>query len=374
MSCFLVALSAWLALQAGMRRRRVTLVAASLFTLMLACATAFSFAIMIPAVVAFAFFVWVDTMGLRSAWWNTAGLLAGAIALPAAIFTALHLWTDIISTTITRSAAGLGAGVASVARSAWSWDGLLLALAGVGVVVAFGRERTWSTKLLLLTLVGAALLVPVYQAHLGTGYSMDKHMSAGTWFLAMAAGYGLANMIATARWKPLSAALIAVAFFAFPAITGLLYAITVFHLWPNSSTLVARVEQLLRRATRPILVSGSPGGPAYILENAVPQGLDWTRWSTSSSPTALRAGQFGIVVMELTSTINSALLPRETVSGDVRNLPAEILALSANNASLLAMVRGTVQSKHYQLQYVIPFTTSDPGKRSGLFAIWKHVG
>ena len=33
---------------------------------------------------------------------------------------------------------------------------------------------------------------PSYQAHLGTSWSMDKHMSVCTWFLAIAAGYAFA--------------------------------------------------------------------------------------------------------------------------------------------------------------------------------------
>jgi len=376
MACFFVTLSAWLAVQVGVRRGRYALLAASAVALMIACATAFSFAIMVPVVIAFAFFAWVSVMGTRRAIWYAAWLLAAAIAFPVGIATVLHLWTFVLATTVTRGSSGiggLGQGIAAVARSAWTWDGLILVLAAIGVVAAFAGGRHWSRKLLLLTLVGAGLLVPVYQAHLGTGWSMDKHMSAGSWFLAMAAGYGIARMTATVRWKPLTATLIAVGLLAYPAITGLLYARTVYHLWPNTSTLVARMEPLLKTTTGPVY-TGAYAQPS-VLEYDTPQGHDWARWTDFDfdSPSEwLKTGRFALVVMAFDSTINSPELPRQAVTGSTRSLPAEILRLSTTSDP--ALVRDVEQNGHYQLQYVIPFSTSDPARRYGFFAVWKRVG
>lgn len=377
MACLLVTLSAWLALRAGVRRRGA-LVAASAVALGLASATAFSFAIMIPAVVAFSFFAWAESMGLRRALWHAAGLLAGTIATIVVIFTGLHLWSDLFGATVARGSAGLGRGlgqgVVRIAGGVWVWDGLMLVLAAIGVVVALAGEWQWSRKLLLLTLVGAGLLVPAYQARIGTSVSLDKHMSAGTWFLAMAAGYGIARMTATARWKPLTATSIAVGFLAFPAITGLWYARTAFHSWPNTSVLVSRVEPSLMATNRPVLVVRP--GLLWILLYATPQGHDWARWVVAvSPPSGLSSGHFGLVVMQFNSTLNSPKLPRLAVTGDTRTLSTEILSLSTNSSGEFAVVKNVEQSGHYRLQEVIPFAiTTNTGGRSGLFAVWTRIG
>jgi hypothetical protein len=375
MACFLVALSAWLALQAGARRRSYAFVAASAVTLVLASATAFSFAIMIPAVVAFAFFAWADSMGYRRAFWHAASLLAGVLVPAAVAATVLHLWHDIVGTTVNR-AAGTGAGLSSLSRTVWSWDGLMFVLAGVGAVAALASERHWSRKLLLLTLVGAGMLVPIYQAHIGTGWALDKHMSAGTWFLAMAAGYGVGRLTANADWKPLTAGLAAAAFIAYPAINGLWYARNTFHLWPNDTILFARVGPLLKANSRPILTD-SADKTGVVLKYLTPQGHQWTRWHDTTLPPP-NIGSYGIVILQLNSTINSSQLPRLAVSGSEQNLSSEILTLSTNSQNSStggsAIIRDIERSGRFHLQYVIPFTTSSPNALSGLWAVWKRVG
>ena len=196
--------------------------------LALASVVAFSFAIMIPAVIAAAFLVWYPVVGWRLAAWFTGWLTAATAGVAGVLMTTMHVWPDAIGSTVTRGSggvagaggAGLGTGVAAVVSAAWSWDGLPLALAGAGVVLAFAIERRWDRRLLVAVLAGSGLLVPAYQAHLGTGWSMDKHMSACTWFLAIAAGYAVAAFPWRA-WKPAVAAMAAVTLLAYPALTGL---------------------------------------------------------------------------------------------------------------------------------------------------------
>jgi hypothetical protein len=188
----------------------------------------------------------------------------------------------------------------------------------------------------------------------------------------MAAGYGIARMTANVRWKPLTATLIAVAFLAFPTISALWNARTVYHLWPNTSALAARVEPLLKTTNGPVLTGAS--GQPFILEYDTPQGHDWARWMDFDTPYTelVKTGRFALVVMEFDSTLNSAQLPRQAVTGSAQSLSAEILRLSTYSDA--ALVREVEQSGHYQLQDVIPFSTSDAAKRSGLFAVWKRVG
>ena len=159
---------------------------------------------MIPAVIAAAFFIWQSQIGTRRATWCTGWLAVTSIFLTLALLTFTHSWTGVIGSTITRSGgSGLGAGVSSVLRSAWSWDGLIFAVATAGTVMAFALEQHWARKLLVLSLTASGILVPAYQAHLGVGWSLDKHMSAGTGLMAIAAGYAFSR-ISLPHWKPAS--------------------------------------------------------------------------------------------------------------------------------------------------------------------------
>ena len=217
--------------------------------LALAGVVAFSFAIMIPAVIAAAFLVWYPVVGWRLAAWFTGWLTAATAGVAGVLMTTMHVWPDAIGSTVTRGSggvagaggAGLGTGVAAVVSAAWSWDGLPLALAGAGVVLVFAIERRGSQA----PRRGARKfgLFPAYQAHLGTGWSMDKHMSACTWFLAIAAGYAVAAFPWRA-WKPAVAAMAAVTLLAYPALTGLWYARSTFQMWPDVSSLVTTVRPL----------------------------------------------------------------------------------------------------------------------------------
>ena len=126
----------------------------------------------------------------------------------------------------------------------------MFAIACGGVVLAFAYERTLHRKLLVLALVGAGLLVPAYQAYLGTSWSMDKHMSASTWFLALAAGYA-AYRVPRPQLKPVIVSLAGIALMSYPAVTGLWYARSTFHSWPDTSSLVVGYGRSRLKAARP---------------------------------------------------------------------------------------------------------------------------
>src|SRR5262249_5617673 len=77
MSVFLVALSTWLAVEAGYRRKRRTLALASAAALGAAVAVAYSAVAIVPVAIACAFLTWWYRFGVRSAWPP-----AGALATP----------------------------------------------------------------------------------------------------------------------------------------------------------------------------------------------------------------------------------------------------------------------------------------------------
>lgn len=374
MACFLVALSACLAVQAAARPHRLRWVTASGGVLGFAVLTGFPFAIYAPVVVALAFFALTDTVDPRRAMWYTASMLPLAIALPAGIVTVLHLWPNVIENTVGVSRHGFG--VTSVARGAWTWEGLIFGLACIAVTTTLFWERHWSRKLLMPTLACAGLLVPLYQAHIGSPINLDKHMLGGTWFLAVAAGYGAARMTAGVRLNPLAAVSATVALLAFPAINGLSEARAAFQEWPNVSALIPRLEPLLATTTRPILVSGR-GDISSVLEYYTPQGHDWRRWTVDGSPHDFAAGRFGVVIIVLTAPLDSPQLARQAVSGDTRNVSTEILRLSTSNPydppNEFGIVTKVAESGNYRLQDVVPFTTSASDAATGVFAVWVRV-
>ena len=124
LACFLMTLAAWLAIQAGLRKRHAELIITASVSLAAASVVAFSFAIMIPAVITIAYLMWYPRLGRRLSLWCTGWLAGCTCVLACAALTYLHLWADAFGSTITRGGQGLGYGVTEVTRAAWSWDGL----------------------------------------------------------------------------------------------------------------------------------------------------------------------------------------------------------------------------------------------------------
>jgi glycosyltransferase involved in cell wall biosynthesis/putative flippase GtrA len=372
LACLLVVLSAWLVVRTGAHGRCGELVAASALALGLAGVVAVSFAIMIPAVTVFALLVWRTSIGTRLAWWCTGWLFTCTVAVTAGLMTILHLWADAIGSTITRGGSGLGADAASVARSAWSWDGLIAALAGAGVLLAFSMEREWNRRLLVLVLCATGFLVPAYQAYIGTGWSLDKHMSACTWFMALAAGYG-ASRVRIPSLKSYAAITAAVTLLAFPAITGVWYAHSTFQLWPNVGKLVSAVRPLVGKTTGPVLTY-TGGNTGATLEYYLLSAHDWERWQESgASASGLNSGAFSLVVFGFNGTLSSAQLPQDAAYGNSRSLTSEILQLAAGNAGEYAMVQQLEHNHRYRIVRTVPFTTGDPSASAGLFVVWERV-
>jgi hypothetical protein len=369
LACLLVALAGWLVIRAGLGQRRAGPIAAAAVSLAAASVVAFSFAIMIPAVVTIAYLVCYPR-GWRSALWRAVSLAAGTGVLVGAILTYLQLWPDIVGSTVAR-VNGLGYGVTDVTRAAWSWDGLMFAIACAGAVLAFVVERTLSRKVLVAALVGAGLLVPVYQAHLGTSWSLDKHMSASTWFLAIAAGYA-ASRIPWPELKPVIAAVSGIALLSYPAITGLWYARSTFHTWPNTTSLVAALRPVMAHSSAPLLTNEDT-----VLSYYLPAGRMLGRIAAPDpgSASGIAAGYFSGVALNLSASLDSTALAREAVSThDPASIDANVLQLAAGNSELYAIVRALERTSLYRISAVFPYATSNSDESSGLLVFWQRTG
>jgi putative flippase GtrA len=368
LACLFIALSTWLLIRATVSPHRGELVLGGIVALALGSVTAVSFAIMIPAVIAFTYLAWRSSAGPRAARWCAGWLAGGSVVLTAGIMTWLHMWQDAIGSTVSRRKVHLDTGVTAILRSAWSWDGLLCAIAALGIIVAFTRERSWTRRLLVAAAGLSGLLVPAYQAHIGTGWSLDKHMSASTWFMALAAGYGISQFSLPSR-KPFALGCALVAFLAYPAIIGTWYARSAFGMWPNEAVVVSALAPLVNHTQGAILASNDPV-PRYYL----PQ-VNWWRWqaATGYPPAALAAGKIALVLLQLDGDLQSNTLPQALVSTPSGSLSGKVLQLATANPGLAATVQEVEKSKKYRLVSVVPYVTTNASQSNGVYAIWELI-
>jgi putative flippase GtrA len=370
LACLFLILSAWLAIRsADSLRRRGELVALSALSLALGGVTAFAFAIYIPFVVLFAFFAWQYLIGTKAALWCTGWLGASGVALTVALMTFGHEWTGVLRSTINRSVL-TRQGLALVSTAAWSWDGLLLGLALAGCALAFATRdrRRW----LLASTVLAGLIVPLYQAHLGTAFSMDKHMSAGTALLAVAAGFTFSRFRPSGLSKPAIAAMSA-ALIMVPAISGIWYARSTFHDWPNFGLLLAATRRAgIATNGNPVLVDSLNGTfSVYPFEYYLMKGDNWQHWQDDPSKyiSGVRNGTYSAAILCFNSAqLASPKLPSGALNG--REVAAQVVNLAAQGSDQLVQALAT--SGRYRIVDVIPYQSANKDESPGIFVIWKR--
>ena len=133
--------------------------------------------------------------------------------------------------------------------------------------------------LILTVLATSSVLAPLNQARIHTTTSLSKHVDFGAWFAAAAAGYAISRLAQIGRWKSLHLVLTAfvVMVIAIPVgITGRTQASEIFHEWPNSARLIAKINSLTRHYPGHYLAEDYDV-PAYYLESTIP----WQRWSST---------------------------------------------------------------------------------------------
>lgn len=285
MSVFLVALAAWIALEAAYRRRRGELVLLAALTLAVGNLVAYSSAVADPVVIAFALAAYVRVLGKRQAF-SCAAWLLGALALFVGLFpTALHLWPGIVRTTLGRTAGHNG--YLLVARDAWAWTGLAVALAILGVIIAIlaGQERR--TVAVLAVFAVAGLAVPLGQLRLETVTGLDKHAALGLWFAVIGAGYGVHKLVTFPfpSARPVAVLLFCSTILLVPCISGWSAAYAQFHNWPRSAPFVKAFQSVAADNPGRMVAEGTvgpAGGNRQLVEYYTHLGHDWWRWSDLS--------------------------------------------------------------------------------------------
>ena len=254
LSVLLTALSAWLIVQAGDRRRRGEFVAAAAVALAVANVTAYPGIVIDPLVIAFAFLAWRPRMR-RQASISCAAWLTGTIALSfGLLMTFSHSWTGLFATAFAQHTAG-DQGAAPIIGQIWGYSGLIIALATIGAVATLQSERRNHVALLGGLCFAAFMAV---QLHDQTSWSIDKHLAYGIWFAAIAAGYACSKFIS---WLPGAnrqlAAECRVVALVYPAATGWQSAWERYHAWPNANAFITAFKPAAAQGPRPYLCTGA---------------------------------------------------------------------------------------------------------------------
>jgi hypothetical protein len=196
MSAFLIALSAWLVVQAQPRRNTTGWLIISAIAMILANMAAYSTAIFDPVIVALAF-ITGRSVSRKLARTRAIELAIYAAALLISIITigGPEYVKGIMQTVLAR-APGINA-PSAVLHDAWIWCGAILVAAIVAVLISTSIKSQRRQLPLLILFAVAGLLVPLEQARIHTVVSLDKHTDIGVWFTAIAAGYAVD---ALSRW------------------------------------------------------------------------------------------------------------------------------------------------------------------------------
>jgi hypothetical protein len=194
-----------------------------------------------------------------------------------------------------------------------------------------------------------------YQAHLGSAWAMDKHMSAGSGLMALGAGYAVASV--RFSWQRATAWFGSVALLSFPWITGMWYAHNTFLSWPNTSAIVSYVRE--HPSAGKDLVVGAQQGTFWAVQYYLPH----QAVTDSPSNLAIQNGTYPLVVMSLDGT------PSPFTLQGVRNSLSRLAAESNPGDTQLAAA--LEQSRDYRMVDDIPFDSSYNGQ--GVFVVWKSI-
>jgi 4-amino-4-deoxy-L-arabinose transferase-like glycosyltransferase len=362
MSVFLVALAAWCVVRAGDRRDATGWMLAAGAALALGCAAAYSMALFVPVVALLALVTAYPVPGGKLAWGRCATLLIVVVTLllAGALVGGGSYLTGFSQTTLARVAGADGAGL--VLADAWWWSGVVAAAAVCGAVAGWVRWRGGPRAWLLVLLAGAALLVPAEQAGLHTVASLDKHLAAGAWFAAVAAGYAVDAFIGAApagRARAVAGGACVIAL-AFPVSVGAAQSRALATSWPEVSSFISIFRPLADQGDGRMLVE-DPSLAKYYLPAA---GRQWQRWSSTRN----------IVLPSGASTAGPSPAQGVVGPGDPAKFAAfiargyfSLVALNfADTIGLDHSIRADLRANpSYRIIQVVPY-----GK--GTYVIWRY--
>jgi Dolichyl-phosphate-mannose-protein mannosyltransferase len=382
LSVLFTALAAWLAVQAGERRRGLVWVAGAAGALGLANATAYSGIVIDPVLIGFAFLVWLPSMRARRALLWALCLAVGCAIVFGLLMTAAGSWPGLAFTVIDRTTSDHQSALL-VLYDVWGYSGLIVCLAIVGIVLAVGTEKRQHS--FLIALLGcAAFVIPAAQLHDQTGWSLDKHLAYGMWFAAIAAGYACSKLIGWLPWTNwrFTAACCAVAL-AYPAASSWQSAWQVYHSWGNTNSFIEAFKPVATRSQGSIYAATETN----VAEYYIPE-VSWTRWTdkpsldpVSVAPThlesyysnLLRQRNYGAIALFYSTTFSSApempsalLLPQSSTA--TVQTPLSLAGEGSGEPGLPALTRAIEQDKDYSL---VTHGSFDAAHAHGIYAIWQ---
>jgi Dolichyl-phosphate-mannose-protein mannosyltransferase len=364
LSIALIAAAAWCAVRAADRADATGWMLAAGIALALANATAYATVLLDPVVIVLAYLVACPRPGGKAALARAATLLTVAVALlvAGALIGGGSYLSGISQTTVAR--VGGADPALSVLQGAWSWTGLIVVAAVIGAVLSYARYRGRPQTWLLALLAVAALLAPLDQAVLHTSASLNKHVDAGAWLAAIAAGYAVEQFIAAAHDRRTRATVCGACVVALilPLSIGVGQARAFATAWPDSASFVAIFRPLADRGSGRLLVEDPS-----IAEYYLPAGAQWQRWSSTRN----------IVLPGGASTGGPSRAAGIVGNGDpaafarfIRRGYFSLVALNfADTTALDLAIRADLRAGGYHIIQVVPYGTGTyvifaRGKRS----------
>jgi hypothetical protein len=267
---FLLATAAWIMVRTAVFRWPVFLLAAPVAAL--AVGVKYAGLLFVPTIAVLPALAGWPARGWRVLLYPFAFAAAVGGLLYAALRVGGHAYQAAISQTTTNRAQGVVPATMFLREFA-EWGGVIFVLAVIGAVAYVWRVRTepgehigtvggrfWRAAL-GVTLTGTALLAPVYQAHLHTDISFQKHIGFGLFFAAPIAGMGLSRILGDHLRRPH----IAVAAWSVALILGLTWSGRYFQVWPDSGQFVQTFSTYLKPNANYLVEA--PEVPIYYLEN-----------------------------------------------------------------------------------------------------------
>ena len=267
---FLLATAAWIMVRTAVFRWPVFLLAAPVAAL--AVGVKYAGLLFVPTIAVLPALAGWPARGWRVLLYPFAFAAAVGGLLYAALRVGGHTYQAAISQTTTNRAQG-AVPATTFLREFAEWGGVIFVLAVIGTVAYVWRVHTepgeqigtvggrfWRAALGVV-LTGTALLAPVYQAHLHTDISFQKHIGFGLFFAAPIAGAGLSRILGDHLRHPH----IGVAAWSLALILGLTWSGRYFQVWPDSGQFVQTFSTYLKPDARYLVEA--PEVPIYYLEN-----------------------------------------------------------------------------------------------------------
>jgi hypothetical protein len=390
LAVFFVCLAAWLIVQANFRRRSAELAILAALALLVSNMAGYSYVIYDIPVLAFALCAWNLRYGFRRAGtlmlWMVGALGAAGFVIP----TVLGMWTGFIEVTLGHKAVTNVAPQTflSISESAWEWAGLILVLGTLGAITAIAGRASKSLVALLCVLAASAFVVPIYQLHVRTIYTMDEHLACGLWLASMPAGYLVARAGRLARPKQAYALLAAVAVLAFPLVTGWVTTYSDFQSWPSAAALIARVRPLVETPHKQHLLI-EPAG-ASLLNYYTGNEARGPRWNTgaliSVSPTnikksgwkhyfltVLKAKKYYLIALEmpLNSTAFVGTGGKLPTAAALASKLGGLQSSQPANYGTYLLAKLITESPDYRLRGIEPYSDH---LKPGAFLVWQWTG